>query len=506
MLHRYLIKKPRKTIINFIALLFTINLMFFASAQDRAVKEKFDDGMITDAITNNLISSDLVDIELITIQTDAGIVTFEGEVQNILSKEKATEIAEHTRGVRSVINKLIVTPVAKTDIELEAHISSALTFDNAVNAENIGVSVDDGFVSLTGEAASYTEKQLAETITKKIEGVGAVENSIAITYSGNRSDADIKADIENRFKIDTYIEENDIHIHVNDGMVTLSGEVESIGKKNYLYRQAYVAGVEKVNADGLIINYFMAEDSKKEDPVTEMSNDMVENAVNDALLYDDRTNPFTIYVDVDGHVATLSGAVDNITAKIAAGQNAKNTVGVSKVFNNIVVVSDNYPDDKKIEKNLRSAIEWNPLLDEEEISVNVDDHVAVLNGKVKSFFEKSFAEEAAAGIFGVISIVNNLKVAGNTAVLKDEELKDMVEYELFWSTSVDREDIDISVDEGEVTLKGTVDSWKEYESAVEETFDAGATAVKNNLVISGSGPGEMMYHPDYYHWWITTTP
>jgi osmotically-inducible protein OsmY len=46
---------------------------------------------------------------------------------------------------------------------------------------------------------------------------------------------------------------------------------------------------------------------------------------------------------------------------------------------------------------------------------------------------------------------------------------------------VDRDQVTVHVEEGEVTLEGTVDSWREYRKAVENAWEGGAWSVDNNL-------------------------
>ena len=63
----------------------------------------------------------------------------------------------------------------------------------------------------------------------------------------------------------------------------------------------------------------------------------------------------------------------------------------------------------------------------------------------------------------------------------DAELKEDVQSELFWSPLVDSGDISVSVKNGEVTLKGTVEDESEVDDAIENAYEAGAKNVISKL-------------------------
>lgn len=63
----------------------------------------------------------------------------------------------------------------------------------------------------------------------------------------------------------------------------------------------------------------------------------------------------------------------------------------------------------------------------------------------------------------------------------DAELKEDVQSELYWSPFVDSDDISVSVNKGEVTLKGTVEDQSEVNDAIENAYEAGAKNVISKL-------------------------
>ena len=65
----------------------------------------------------------------------------------------------------------------------------------------------------------------------------------------------------------------------------------------------------------------------------------------------------------------------------------------------------------------------------------------------------------------------------------DAEIKQDIEDQIFWSPFVDSDTVEVSVDDGEAQLTGTVDSWSERAAATENAFEGGAMWVDNDLIV-----------------------
>src|SRR5437879_9662120 len=81
----------------------------------------------------------------------------------------------------------------RTDQELQQDVLAELKWDAQIQPNEIGVSVKDGVVTLTGWVDSYLKKWSAEEAAHKVAGVKAVANDIEIKLpaSSERTDADI---------------------------------------------------------------------------------------------------------------------------------------------------------------------------------------------------------------------------------------------------------------------------------------------------------------------------
>ena len=73
------------------------------------------------------------------------------------------------------------------DKDLKKHVENALDWEPSVDAKDIGVSVDEGVVTLRGNVASYAEKIAAERVALRVYGVKAVANDVTVHPRSPRS-------------------------------------------------------------------------------------------------------------------------------------------------------------------------------------------------------------------------------------------------------------------------------------------------------------------------------
>jgi osmotically-inducible protein OsmY len=115
-----------------------------------------------------------------------------------------------------------------SDIALRQNILSELEFEPSLDAVNIGVAVKDGIVTLTGHVASYAERAIAEQVVGRIKSVRAIAQEIEVRLASNKKTADDQI-AKRALKIiawDTTIPNDKIRLKVENGWVTLSGDVE----------------------------------------------------------------------------------------------------------------------------------------------------------------------------------------------------------------------------------------------------------------------------------------
>ena len=119
---------------------------------------------------------------------------------------------------------------------LYTNVMEQLRFEPNIDESNITVSIkDNGVVVLGGKVKSYAEKYLAEKAVEKLEKVRGVANELTVDLASSykRSDADIAQAALNALKWSMFIPHEKIKVAVDNGRVTLVGDVWNIIIKKY---------------------------------------------------------------------------------------------------------------------------------------------------------------------------------------------------------------------------------------------------------------------------------
>src|SRR5664279_1254276 len=217
------------------------------SVHAATTQKAITDHGITSAVERGLIFEKGVFPSSVDVSTSEGSVTLSGAVGNLLAKERAVKIAESIRGVRGVIDRIAVTPVARTDADIRKDILAALRQDPATASYKVEVSVKNATATLSGRVGSYTEEQLAARIAKGVKGAKEIHNDLRITYQAKRTDLQIAADVKSRLLWDIWINGDQIAAAVKDGKVTLTGTVGSVLSRSRAFDDAWVIGVISVD-------------------------------------------------------------------------------------------------------------------------------------------------------------------------------------------------------------------------------------------------------------------
>ncbi len=443
------------------------------------------DSQIQNAVESELVLDSGVSSHRIDLTVNEGVATLSGSVGNILAKDRAVRLAQSIKGVRSVVDQIKVLPSDRTDSQIRRDVEDALVSDPAAESFEVTTRVVDGAVTLTGTVDSWAEQELAVAAAKSVTGVRNVIDAIDVEANFDRSDAEIRRDVVGRLANDVRVDSTLIETNVEDGVVKLTGTVGSASEKRTAETVAWTVGAKSVDTSDLAVKWWARDEMKRQSLFSDINDDSIEDAVDDAWLYDPRVNAFELTASSNHGKVTLTGEVDNLAAKWAAGRDARNTNGVWNVTNLIRVRTTEYRADDEVADDIRAALIRDPYVDRYDIDVDVINGRAYLTGKVGTEFELDRAQTLAGMVRGVFHVVNNLETYTPVITLtNDLEIKDQVESELFWSPFVDSDQIEVSVDNGEATLTGHVDSWSEYRIATENAYEGGAVLVDNELVVT----------------------
>lgn len=214
----------------------------------------------------------------------------------------------------------------KTDIQLKDDVLAELKWAPDVRETDVGVIVKDGVVTLTGHLPSFGEKLAAERAVARVHGVKAlaVEITVNLPSSSKRTDADIAAAAQRVLAWSSLIPKDAVHVKVEQGRVTLSGEVEWEYQRSLAFSAVHnLLGVVSVANDVMV------------KPRVTMAS--VEQSIRDALARQAEREAKGIDIHVDGTQVTLRGKVHSWAERQAAIGAAWSAPGVASVVNALTI-------------------------------------------------------------------------------------------------------------------------------------------------------------------------
>ncbi|WP_341708044.1 BON domain-containing protein [Halopseudomonas sp.] len=220
-----------------------------------------------------------------------------------------------------------------------------------------------------------------------------------------------------------------------------------------------------------------------------------EGSIWTAIALNRHLNPFTIDVDVESGVATLSGEVESDIDRDLAEQVAKGINGVEEVDNQLTV----NPDAKRKEQqagtptlsqsfnnatttaSIKSKLLWNSNTEGLDIDVSTENGVVTLSGSAQSDEARDLAGMLAKDTDGVHRVNNQIRVDGETssaakaqqaadqagAAISDAWITSKVKSSYLLSSNLSGLDISVDTKDGVVTLGGSVMSGEEKDLAVQ---------------------------------------
>jgi osmotically-inducible protein OsmY len=213
-----------------------------------------------------------------------------------------------------------------SDLDIQSDVLDELNWTPNVKANEIGVAVKEGVVTLSGTVESYLARQSAQDAALRVRGVHAVANEIEVRLhtSAERTDSDLALAILNALKWDAVIPTDNLDVAVSHGFVTLKGQVEW-----YYQREAAARVVQRLAGVKGVSNLItVAAHPTPADIRQRIERALVRNAEIDAD---------TITVLVEGSFATLKGTVRSYAEKVAAGRTAWLAPGIVTVDNQIKI-------------------------------------------------------------------------------------------------------------------------------------------------------------------------
>lgn len=214
----------------------------------------------------------------------------------------------------------------KNDRQIKQDVMDELAWEPSIKENEIGVEVKDGIVTLAGHLSSYAEKHTAERATLRVAGVKgvAVEIDVKLPGSNERTDADIVQAAQFALQWNALVPKDVVKIMVEDGWITLSGELEQ--------------GYQRLAAENALRNLMGVKGISNQIAVKpSVTPKDVKGKIEAALQRRAHAETKAITVLVEGNQVTLTGHVRSWSERYAALQAAASTAGVVRVVDKMVI-------------------------------------------------------------------------------------------------------------------------------------------------------------------------
>ena len=215
-----------------------------------------------------------------------------------------------------------------------------------------------------------------------------------------KSDTQLRKDMQDELKWEPSIREAEIGVAVKDGVVTLSGRVDSFAEKYAAQHAAErVSGVRAI-----------ADDLEVKLPGSYQRTDTeIAHAALNAMRWDIQVPDDKIKVKVSDGWVTLEGMVEWRYQKDAAERSVRYLTGVRGV-SNLIMLKPSSVSTFEVSSKIKDAIRRSAEADAEQITVEAKDGHVTLRGKVRSWAERRDAELAAWAAPGVIDVEDKIAI------------------------------------------------------------------------------------------------
>jgi osmotically-inducible protein OsmY len=394
-----------------------------------------DQELIRD-VKNALLYDPATESYQVTVSATEGAVRLTGTVDSWQERRLAERLARGVRGVRAVSNDLAINVFkSRTDAEIKADVESRLRWDNFVNDGLVKVDVQGGAVRLSGVVGSATEKSEAY-FASWVRGVRNVDSSklqvewwarddeLRKDKYAHKTNEQIASALKDALLYDPRVNSYDVTVHVDEGVVKLSGAVGSLKAKLAAESLAqHTVGVIRI------------ENQISVKPGKPVADDVLAKRIEASFAANAVLDPSAVRVKVVNGKVTLTGRVPTLFESVEAADVANGLQGVTSVVNELKVVAPEVP------------FVWVP------------------------------------SVFPFGPYVEGWHYVAPETAQSDAAISHGIEQQLEWTPVIDPEHIRVEVHNGKAMLSGTVDSLRERQAAVESAFQAGAIAVEDHLKI-----------------------
>ena len=402
------------------------------------------DSLLSEKVRQRLEAETDIVPEHVDISAQGGMVQIEGALATLSEKRRVGKAARDVRGVRAVDFDVEILTRYVSDEELKRRLRRTMLESSIIDLRLPEISVKDGVVVLSGKMNSWRMRRMARRLAERVEGVKKVVNEVEVAQSPQKlSDEAFVKVIKRKIARDESISEPLVDVVVRQGVAHLSGYVATAEERRRVTQVTRECGVKGIEAKELEI---------QQDP------SMLEN-----------------WVRLTGRVS--SRAVRRRLVRMVG------KLSDARVLDGLEVVSEGSITDEDLKEAIEEAFAEDPYIDS-PIRIRVEQGEVFLSGELHNSFEAERARNHAARLRGVEDIHDELAPRATYYFRRDEDLRDSLMAALVFSPFIDEESIEVTVDEGIVSLSGTVRSEAEEKRVIRKAFSEHAKDVRSELKIA----------------------
>jgi osmotically-inducible protein OsmY len=212
------------------------------------------------------------------------------------------------------------------DTDLTTDVRDELYWDPKLDSTAIGVSADDGKITLRGTVGSLREKREAKKAAERVFGVISVDNQLQVKLLNDdkRADADLRGDVLQALMLDSLVPKT-VDVKVDDGFVTLTGTA------NWQYQRDEADFV----ASNIAGAFDVLNEIELEYPTPDRGD--VQESIKKAFKRNAALDAEDLHVSTDNGSVTLRGTVSSWAEHDEAIDAAWAAAGVTSVRDDITV-------------------------------------------------------------------------------------------------------------------------------------------------------------------------
>lgn len=284
------------------------------------------------------------------------------------------------------------------DDYLQEKVEEALKASALLNTADINFEISNGYLSLWGMVDVLAEKRAVENILRKITGINQINNNLTVAMDRAISDEELAEIVTEKMAADPRINLHNIGVIVENGVVNVVGNAESLDEaKVALLTAEGVYGVKEVSSQAKI-------KQKNMDDAT------LTNLVETELSRSLRVSVRDIETETKNGIVKLKGKVDTPDQVEAALQTVYRIKGVREVQNELLSRHPMSEGDASLTNEIRNILGENGL---SSIKAYVVNGILFLDGKVYNVDQKHRVEELVTKITGITGINNAIVIAAH---------------------------------------------------------------------------------------------